>query len=215
MPYLLLGKDKPAKDSKIDELKKQHLPSPGAMEFDYEVLYGHKLDPDTLQKALLALPAVSAKRFLLIRECHKLSPHNRELVIRFLKQKQEKVFLVLDSDELEPQDSFVKSLQPLVKVVDFYRPAVRSVFDMTKAIDRRDPAEALRILGELLNAGVHPLQMMPAVVWFWGQTRNRVSREKFQEGLSLLQKADLNIKRSRLKPEQAIELVVVQLSALI
>lgn len=215
MSYLLLGKDKSSKDAKISELKKKLLPTPEALEFDYEVLYAHKLDPDTLQKSLLALPAVTAQRLILIRECHKLSPHNRELVIGFLKKKSDKVVLILDSDEMEAKDSFAKSLQPLVKISDTYQPAQRSVFEMTKAIGARNTTEALKILGELFSAGVHPLQIMPAVVWFWGQTRGRVSKEIFQEGLTLLQEADLHIKRSRLKPEQAIELVVVQLGSLL
>lgn len=212
--YLFLGKDIPSKDAKISELKQKFLSTPEAVEFDCETLYAHKLDPDTLQKALLALPAVAAKRLVIIREAHKLSPHNRELVIAFLKKRSEKIVLILDSHEMEPQDSFAKSLAPLVKTIDTYRPAQRSVFDMTNAMKARNTAEALRILGELLNAGVHPLQIMPAVVWFWGQSRGRVPKEKFQEGLTLLQEADLHIKRSRLKPEQAMELVVVKLSSL-
>jgi hypothetical protein len=37
---------------------------------------------------------------------------------------------------------------------------------------------------------------------------------KFEKGLLALGEADLNIKRSRLKPEQALELLVVKLCAL-
>jgi len=214
MSYLLLGKDKKAKDAKIVELKRKFLSSPDTLEFDYEVLYSHKLDSDTLQKALFALPAVASKRFILIRECHKLSPHNRELIINFLNKKSEKVILVLDSDELEAQNSFVKSLQSLVKVLDFYQPPSKNVFDMTRAIGSHNITEALKILSELLVEGVHPLQIMPALVWFWGQGRERMAREKFEKGLSILQRTDLNIKRSRLKPEHAVELAVVQLSSL-
>ena len=58
--YLFLGADKAQKDAQIGEIKKRFLPSRESREFDYELLYGHKLDSDTFKKSLLALPAVTA-----------------------------------------------------------------------------------------------------------------------------------------------------------
>ena len=43
----------------------------------------------------------------------------------------------------------------------------------------------------------------------------KVSGDNFKQGLFILQEADLNIKRSRLDPEHAIETAVVKLTELI
>src|SRR3989338_5471392 len=214
MAYFLLGQDRVAKDAKIVELRKTLLPLE-ALEFDYEVLYAHKLDSDDLQKALIAFPAVASQRLVVIRESHRLDPHHKKLILDFFSKKNNKTVLIFDSDEWGPTDSFVKSLSPWVKVMHFARGQEFNVFDMTRAIGQRPPEEALKILAMLLGDGVHPLQLMGGMVWFWGKSRDRLSKEKFKKGLAVLQEADLNIKRSRLKPEYAVEVAVVKLSSLV
>lgn len=215
MAYFFLGQDRATKDAKIAELKKQHLPSLEAFEFDYEVLYAHKLDHDVLKKALIAFPAVASQRLVVIRECHRLDSHHKELITDFFSKKNDKTILVLESDEATPADSFVKSLSRWVKVKNFAQDQPLNVFDMTKAIGLRRPEEALKILAVLLGQGIHPLQMMGGLVWFWGKSRARLSKEGFKKGLGVLQEADLNIKRSRLKAEYAVEVAVVKLCALL
>ena len=79
----------------------------------------------------------------------------------------------------------------------------------------RNPVEALKILGNLLVEENHPLQIMGGLIWFWGKSRTRLSADQFKKGLMCLQEADLNIKRSRLKPEHTLEVLVVKLSSLI
>ena len=59
------------------------------------------------------------------------------------------------------------------------------------------------------------LQLMGGLVWFWGKLKQRISAEKFKKGLLHLQEADLNIKRSRIKAEYALEVLVVKLCLLI
>ncbi len=78
-----------------------------------------------------------------------------------------------------------------------------------------DPAQALKILNELLEEGIHPLQIMGGLLWFWGKEKFRLKGDRYNKGLLVLQEADLNIKRSRLLPEHAIEVVVVKLCSLL
>ena len=85
---------------------------------------------------------------------------------------------------------------------------------MTKKMTSGNGAEALQILNRLYDDGAHPLQIMGGMVWAWGNERSRVSAENFEKGLRELQDADLNIKRSRLNPEQAVEILVVKLASL-
>ena len=217
MIYFLLGEDLTAKDDKIAAWKQEYLTPPEAHNFDYEVLYVIKCDSLSLKKALVALPAVAQKRVVLLHDCHKLSDRNQELIAEFVLTNHEHLVLILESSQWEAAHSFVKAAQGTkssVKVVDTGRTAKLNVFDMTRAIAQKKSIEALKILADLFLEGAHPLQIMGGLVWFWGKEKPRMSLLQFEKGLLALGEADLNIKRSRLKPEQAVELLVVKLCAL-
>ncbi|MCK5082039.1 MAG: hypothetical protein KAR31_03950 [Candidatus Omnitrophica bacterium] len=216
MIYLLLGEDRLAKDQKINEIRASCLPSDDAIKFDYELLHGIKLDPSVLKKALIALPAVAKKRLILIRNFEKLSEHNKEIVLDFIQVKNEPAVLILDSDELTFKGEFFRDITSAAKVIRFRQRGKKSdIWGVTRAIEARNPGEALKILNILLKDGDSPLKIMGGLVWFWGSLRNRVSVDGFKKGLLVLQEADLNIKRSRLRPEHAVEIVVTKLSLLI
>ena len=211
MNCIFLGQDTVAKDKKIAEFKQRHLLSPEAFKFDYEVLHGSKLAPDILKKALMALPAVSQKRVILIRECHALNARNKKITMEFVRNQHEDAILILDSNELTRKDRFVAELSCFVKIIDFKTQAKPNVFDMTRAISMNRSTEALKILSTLFAEGIHPLQIMGALVWFWSKSRGILTPDNFKKGLLALQEADLNIKRSRMYPEHALELLVVKL----
>jgi len=215
MTYLLLGEDEPKKNDRIETLKGQALRTPEARSFDGEIFYAAKLDPHDLRRSLLSLPAVAPQRFVLIHTCHKLTPRNKDVLLDFLKEEQDHVFLVLESSGWGPGDAFVKKLRPFVTIESFETAVPSNVFDMTRLISRGRSAEALKLLFDLFGEGQHPLQIMGALVWFWGKQRARLDRKRFERGLRTLQEADLNIKRSRVKPDHAVEFAVVKLSALL
>ncbi|MFA5088182.1 MAG: hypothetical protein WC552_04020 [Candidatus Omnitrophota bacterium] len=211
MTYLLLGQDAEAKDKKIADLQRTTLPSKESLKFDYEVLDGYKLDQDRLEEALSSLPAISSRRLIVVRQAHKLTEYQQKIILEFIKKKINTVVLVLESDELKSNAVFVKDLQPMSEVIDFSRQTPVNVFDMTRAISLGRTQEALKILEELFSLGDHPLQIMGGLVWFWGKSRGKIPKIRFQKGLLALQETDYNIKRSRLKPEYALELLVVKL----
>ncbi len=215
MIYLLLGEDQGQKESKIQQLKDKILTSANARHFDYEVLYANKLNSHILQKALKALPGSGLQRLVVIRDCQHLSDDNQEFILQFAALKPEHLTLVLEAARLGSQDSFVKGLKSFVKIVESSTVEKENVFDMTRAMTMHRPAEALKILSTLLAEGVHPLQIMGGLVWFWGKSRPQLMAEKFEKGLLLLQEADLNIKRSRLPPDYAMEVIVVKLCNLL
>jgi len=216
MIYLFLGEDRAAKEQKIAEIKTTYLSCNDALKLDYELLHGTKLDSAVLKKALIALPAVSKKRLILIRAVEKLDTHNKKIVLDFIQTKSSHAVLILDSDGTAPKNSFFNKITSVAKVTRFGQgTAKKNVFDMTRAMEGRNPSGALKILDGLLGEGDHPLQIMGGLVWFWGKLKNRLSAESFKKGLLVLQEADLNIKRSRLKPEHAVEIAVTKLSSLI
>jgi DNA polymerase III delta subunit len=56
---------------------------------------------------------------------------------------------------------------------------------------------------------------MGALVWYWGKEGKTLGQERFERGLKALEEADLNIKRSRLNPQYAVEKLVVELGLLL
>lgn len=216
MIYLLLGEDRAAKDRKIDGIKSSCLASDDARPFDYESLHAVKLDPAVLKKALIALPAVADKRLVLIRKAEKLSQHNKDIIQDFIRADNPRVVLVLESDERSLKGAFFRDVMSVAQVVRFGRELRESnIWDVTRAIERRNSGEALRILNTLMHNGDSPLRIMGGLVWFWGSLKGRISSEGFKKGLLVLQEADLNIKRSRLRPEYAVEIAVTKLSSLV
>ena len=159
MTYLFLGQDNVSKDAKISEIKKKYLISAQAEKFDYDVLYAQKLDSDKLKESLFSLPVLSKHRIIVIKDCHRLSPPQKKLLVEFTKDPG-KVILVLDSDKLETADAFVGGLKKRAEVVNFSRGPSLNVFDLTRAIAIRKPAQALKILSQLLTGGEQPLQIM-------------------------------------------------------
>jgi len=99
MIYLFLGEDRAAKEQRIAEVKTKHLSSGDALKLDYELLYGSKVDPSVLKKSLIALPAISQKRLVLIRTVEKLNTQNKKILLDFVQSTNEHVVLILDSDE--------------------------------------------------------------------------------------------------------------------
>lgn len=215
MHYFILGEDGAAKAAKIEELKKKLLPSAQARRFDYDVLEGGKLAADVLKKSLLALPAAAPQRVVVLHSCHKLTTQNKAICIEFLASRPGHMILILESGPLRRNDPFLRDITPFVQVTTLAAPKRKNVFDMTRRMERGDGPGALQVLGELFQDGGHPLQIMGGIVWFWGQQRPRLAGEVFEQGLALLQEADLNLKRSRMDSGQAIEVLVVRLCRLL
>ena len=216
MIYLFLGEDRAVKEQKITEIKAKYLTSDSALQLDYELLHGPKVDPSELKKALIALPGISPQRVVLIRTIEKLSTQAKKTLLEFVESNQKHVVLILDSDEASPKNNFFSKITSKTKVMRFgHGTTKKNVFDMTRAMENRDSSGALKILEHLISGGDHPLQIMGGLVWFWGKSKQRLSASGFKKGLLVLQEADLNIKRSRLKPEHAVELAVTKLSLLI
>lgn len=214
MTYLLLGEDFLAKDQKITELKEEILPSRDALAFDYETLDGTEVEARALQKTLLALPVMGQRRLVVIRAVHKLDMQAREILLQCVAQKRDDLAIVLEAGDTQATNAFIKSLATHSKVINVATRKRQNVFDVTNALSARDPVEACMVLNNLFAQGDHPLQIMGGLIWFWGKSRPRLSDENFRKGLEVLQETDLNIKRSRLKPEHSMELLIVKLVGL-
>ena len=210
MIYLLLGQDTAAKDAQITQLKKNILPSPDAIQFDCESLEAGSMGADELKKALISLPAIAPQRLIVIRESHRLTAHQQQIIKEWVDNSTPHAVLVLDSNVWDFNDEFVKKIKK-AKIINFPGAKNPGVFDMMRAMERHNEIEALKILNQLFSSGIHPLQIMGGLVWWWSQLRRKIPSGRFENGILSLQETDFNIKRSRLKPEYALEMLVVKL----
>lgn len=209
MIYLLLGEDTQAKDNKIAQIKSSFLRTPESHHFDFESLDASHLSGANLKKALLSLPMISNKRLLLIRHAHHLKQDTIKVLENFLKDSCEHCDVILET--VETLKEAFSSIVASARVFNFGEAQETNIFNMTKLMTARKTTDALKMLNEFYDQGMYPLQMMGALVWYWGKQGRALGSQKFQKGLKALEDADLNIKRSRLIPEYAMEKLVVEL----
>lgn len=208
MVYLLLGEDVHLKDRQISDIKSKLFPSK-AVHFDFESLDAPHLSAFNLKKSLLALPILSPQRLILIRHGHQLKNEAAEVLLSFAKESPGHCDVILEaSGELK---AGLKEISSHAKTFVFGVKQETNVFDMTRLMSARRTVEALKMLHEFYQEGKYPLQLMGALVWYWGKEGRALGSVKFEQGLKALQEADLNIKRSRFLPEYAVEKLVVEL----
>jgi DNA polymerase III delta subunit len=215
MIYLFLGEDLAAKDAKIAEIKnKIFKDAQEALVFDFDNLDAKELKSDALKQALLTLPVVVPHRLIVLRQIHKLKSADMQVLINFCQRPASHCDLILESSEPMLKGD-LKDLPMHAKGMVFGKPEGPNVFDMTKLITAHRSADALKMLNGFYENNVHPLSIMGALVWYWSKEGKACGRERFERGLQALEEADLNIKRSRLEPQYAVEKLVVELGVLL
>ncbi len=214
MIYLFLGSDLPAKDARISEIKNKFFKNfQEALAFDFDNLDASQLGVDALKKALLSLPVIAPHRLIILRQIHQLKSADIRVLINFCQKPAKHCDVILESSENTLKGD-LKDLPLYCKGVVLARPEAPNVFDMTKLITAHRSADALKMLDGFYRADVHPLQIMGALVWYWAREGKVLGKERFERGLKALEEADLNIKRSRLDPQYAVEKLVVELGLL-
>ena len=216
MIYLFLGDDLPAVDARITEIKNKFFKdSQEALAFDFDNLDARELGAgNALKKAFLTLPVIAPHRLIIVRQIHKLKSADIQVLINFCQKPEKHCDVILESIENTLKGD-LKDLPLHVKGVVLGKPEGPNVFDMTKLITAHRSGDALKMLDGFYRADVHPLQIMGALVWYWGKEGKPLGKEVFKRGLKALEEADLNIKRSRLDPQYAVEKLVVELGLLL
>jgi DNA polymerase III delta subunit len=214
MIYLFLGDDLSAKDARITEIKNKFFKdSQEAQAFDLDNLDARELGADALKQAFLTLPVIAPLRLIIVRQVHKLKSADIKVLIDFCQKPAKHCDVILESGENTLKGD-LKDLPMYAKGTVFARPEGPNVFDMTRLITAHRSGDALKMLDGFYSDNVNPLQIMGALVWYWGKEGKHLGKERFERGLKALEEADLNIKRSRLNPQYAVEKLVVELGLL-
>jgi DNA polymerase III delta subunit len=214
MIFLFLGDDLPAVDARIIEIKNKFFKNAQeALAFDFDNFDAGELKDNALKQAFLTLPVIAPHRLIIVRRIHKLKPADIKVLIDFCQKPLKHCDVILESGESTLKGE-LKDLPQYTKGVVLGKPEGPNVFDMTKLITAHRSGDALKMLDGFWRADVHPLQIMGALVWYWGKDGKILGKEAFKRGLKALEEADLNIKRSRLDPQYAVEKLVVELGLL-
>jgi DNA polymerase III delta subunit len=212
MIYLLTGQDHAAKEQKIADLKTKALLSAEALSFDYQVLHGYHLDNEDLQKALMALPVASPARVVLLRQAEELNAKHKETILQAEKLYGKTLILIMEAEAMDEKSAWLQKEKGIQKFS--FKPQTRhNVFDLMREVSAGHQAKALELLDELLKSGDYPVQIVGGMVWSWRKARSQMPPARFTQGLVAFQQADLRIKRSQMRPEHALEMLIVKLSS--
>lgn len=210
MVYLFIGQDANSKDIMLKRIKQEHLLGK-TQEFNSDTLYGEELTLKTLQEALLYLPVNAKKRLVVIKNPQGLKQEARAFLLNYAKKPNPGTVLVLDSENPAPKDEFTGQLARHAKVFRFKTEALPDTFVLCRQIESRRPDYALKTLNLLLEKGEKPEWILGGLRYHWEKTAS--DSPDSRKRLRLLLSCDMDIKTGRLKPNFALEKLVIALSA--
>ncbi len=211
MVYLFIGKDSPAKDIALKQIKSEALPR-GLEQFNLDLLYAGDLSLRSLQEKLLAIPTEFSKRVIVIRNAGELKKELEAFILVWSKEQSQKIILVLDIEEQSGKENFIRNIGKYAKITRFKEPVPINTFSLGRQIEERRPDNALKTLSQLIKDGERPERILGGLRY---SLENNVQDVKgLRRRLKLLLNCDIEIKTGKLKPVFALEKLVVNLCAL-
>ena len=146
---------------------------------------------------------------MVIREAHLLDEESRDFLLVFSKKPHKELVLVLDFDQYDYRDEFVKGISAGGSVLRFKETVNPDTFALNRQIELRKTDSALRLLNQLLKNGEAPERILGGLRYAW--EKQDIQSSSARRKLKLLLGADLEMKTGRLKPAFALEKLVVRL----
>lgn len=211
--FLFVGEDS-FKQEKIEEILAKFL-NPANRDFNYDLFYAKDLKKEHFKDLVSRFPAAASFRVLRIKEIDSLPPNAKERIISCLNKPLKSLVLILESSKEElGKNDFLKKIS---SKVDFFHVAKKdrqiNVFDLCKAMIDKNTALALKLLKELEVDQSNAPQVMGGIIWQWEQLKYILSTQDLEENFKVLHEVDRRIKTGRLKPDLAIEMLVLSLSS--
>lgn len=208
---VLIGRDFLAKEEAIHKIKRQLLDIK-IESFNLDILYGKELTLEHLQERLLSLPVKSSMRVMVVKCAGELKEEIKEYLSRYIKKPFSHVSLVLDFDFVKFKDKFVKQLVEFCPVRRFGEEIPVNTFALSRQIETKKPAQALRMLHQLLEQGEKPERILGGLRV--AAEQNAGYPAKTARKFKFLLMCDSDIKTGRVKPLFALERLIVRLSYL-
>ncbi len=191
---------------------KQSCFSRDTQDFNFDILYARELHLKTLQERLIALPGAGQARLLLIKDAQSLRPDVKEYLLRYFKKPYPQISLVLDAGLALSRDEFINTVSKYAQVYHFKSVEHPSAFLLFDQIKLGPPGAALKVLNQLLKDGQKPELILGGLRY--SCERDNTSSAETKRRLKLLLACDLDIKTSKIKPEFALERLVMNLCGL-
>ncbi|MCM8789942.1 MAG: hypothetical protein NC916_02855 [Candidatus Omnitrophica bacterium] len=209
MTFLFIGSDTLSKDVQLKKIRQQFL-SKDTEQFNLDILFAKELTLKTLQERLLSLPVKSQKRVVVIKEAHSLKEEIKEFILKYVKAPFKQVVLILDLIQENRRDAFVNSLQKYSQTIFFAQTRPPDAFTLARSIELKKCDNALKILNQLLKAGIRPECILGGLRYAW--EKGNMALPQMRRTFRLLLNCDIEIKTGRLKPDFALEKLVINLS---
>lgn len=206
--YLFIGQDNPAKQEKLKEIQNSTL-SQGISDFNQDIVYAKDITLRDLQERLLCLPVQSSRRLVVIKQAQQLKEDTKEYILSYAKSPLATVTLVVDMEHREAKDSFFDALSRVASIVHFKETRKIDTFDLSRLVEQGKAGEALKILHDLFTSGEKPERILGGLRY--ACAKHTVNRRELSQKLKLLVECDTDVKTGRMKPEIALEKLVVRL----
>lgn len=217
MLYLFTGEDEPAKQEKINSLKSELLKK-GFEDFNYEAFYAQELNLPLLKEVLSRLPAESSQRIMVIKDAFRLQNELKDYFTAQIEKLPKDLTIILEAAVIPKEETaFFNKISKYGKVIPFKTKEKINAFGLVRAIERKDADSALNILLDLLRNGEKPERILGALRYGFVKSgssfiaQDSVKLKEKKEKVNLLLEADLNLKTGKVKPEFALETLVVKL----
>lgn len=207
MLYLLIGQDSPSKDAKLQSIKEKFL-KPATRDFNLDVFYAKDLDLSGLQERILALPLNAQKRIIIIREAEFLQEALKDFLLKIAPKFPDALVLVLEMNGSNLKDNFVAVISKYAQVTRFKEAVKVDTFTLSRQIEIRNLPIALGILSQLLKNGEKPERILGGLRY--ALERNVVAPD-VKRRLKSLMICDIDIKTGKLRPDFALEKLVIKL----
>lgn len=209
MIYLFIGEDELVKSEKIHALKKQLL-EPRLEQFNYEAIYAKEATPALFKEALSRLPVSAKCRILVIRDALKLKEPLQEYFLSRLESLPKDLVIVFDITAIPKEEiPFLNKILKIAKVERQKAATSVNAFTLAKAIQMKQPQQALNILADLFTQGERPERIVGGLRYQLVELSH--SAKDRADKIKLLLDADISLKTGRLKPSLALETLIVKL----
>lgn len=206
--YLFIGEDSFSKDAKLQSIKSEFLAS-GITDFNLDILYARELTLKCLQERLLSLPLKGPKRIVVIKEAGHLREEAKKFLAEYVKKPYPAIILILDTENYNSKDDLLVQIARYAQILRFKETLRLDTFALSRQISQKKMDYALKILHQLLQNGEKPERILGGLRYALENTSINPleARRKFKTLLN----CDIDIKTGRLKPNFALERLVVSL----
>lgn len=209
--YFFVGEDAVSKERKLRSIKRELNITKDIEDFNYTFYEAKDLKKDLLKERLLQLPQGAKKILIFIRRLERASFSLKEFLVHYVKEPFPHSLVVLDTEE-PLSDEHLKDIAKYAFVFHFRVSKRVTPFDLARATFKKNIAEALRILTELIEQGQRETRLLSSLIFYWQKKSIYLAKKK--EIFSLFLKTDIDIKLGRIKPKLALELLLVRLCSI-